>query len=136
MHGSRMHAAAAVLVLGLAGCGIQQPGAKKPPKPDETTTQAGVPVPEALANVSCAPDAEGVWSASGAVRNPTKKKASYEVVVHVGTTNGANATAVVTEVSDVAPGKTAEFTIAAIQAATPEGPCHVQVRTAKAAEAD
>jgi hypothetical protein len=129
-----MLAAAAVLMLCLAGCGLQQPGAKNPPKPDETAA-AGVPVPEALVNARCTPDPQGVWSAYGAVRNPTKKTASYEVVVHVGPTNGEDATAVVAEVSDVAPGKTAEFTVAAIQAATPEGPCHIQVRTAKSEQA-
>jgi hypothetical protein len=130
-------AAALSTVLTLTACGGKsEPESGKADKPETTETSTVAPASDALVRVSCVPDSqgEGVWSATGTLKNRTKRVQSYDVIVQVGPANGQESTAVVERVSKVAAGKSAEFTVTGIQPATPTGPCHIQVRVAKPGE--
>jgi hypothetical protein len=129
MRGTSMIAASAVLLAGLSACGSQRPTENGPtPEPEEPTVTAGAIVPNALIDARCAPDPSGVWSATGVLRNTAKQPMSYDVIVHLGAANGQPATAHVKRVRDVAPGKSADVTVAIVDDKAPTGQCHVQVR--------
>jgi hypothetical protein len=131
MSGMPMIAASTVLLVGLTACGGQQPTTNHPtPEPEEPSVTAGALVPDALVDARCAPDPSGVWSASGVLKNATKKPMSYDVIVHLGAANGEPATAHVKRVRNIGAGKSQDFTVAIVDDKAPTGPCHVQVRAA------
>jgi hypothetical protein len=119
--------------FGVAACGGSEPTTRKTAPPVVPTAKPNALAGNALSTSYCAPDAEGegVWSAGGTLKNSTKRAVSYDVIVYIGPADGQQGPAVVKRVSDVAPGKTAPFSISPVQAASASGPCHLQVRIAK-----
>lgn len=125
--------AIAVLVSALAACGHDGESAKPSPTAKATlpSVSGGTVMTKALTIAHCAHSSTGVWSASGRLHNPTKKKLSVDVIVHVGPPNGSPSTAHVKRVSNIGPDKTVPWAIAVVETNYPAGPCQIQVRVAK-----
>jgi hypothetical protein len=118
----------------VAGCGGVP---KVTPQPTASAGQAkpqigpGTVMTDALTEAHCAPNGDGVWSASGVVTNTTKKAIAFDVTIHVGPPDGKDVTAHVTHVAKVPAGKSASWKSPVVEAASPGGPCHIRVRVAK-----
>lgn len=124
--------AALTAALALGGCGGSEPDAKtaRPTQAPAPKGMKSVVAGDALVNAQCAPDAEGegVWAASGVVKNRAKTARSFDVVVQIGPADGQESPAVVKKLGKIAGGKTAEFAVSGIRPSVPTGPCHLQVR--------
>lgn len=140
---SRLRLLAGAVALGLAlglvlaGCGgpaadddapaPEPPGVANGDSGPSTGAPDGEPVPEALRRFRCERDGDGVWSASGRVRNPGSQTRDFQVTVHVGPADGATAPARTTRLVEVPAEKSTTFRLAGVEAASAQGPCHVQV---------
>jgi len=123
----------AVPMLALAGCGGVPKVTPKPTTagPVVPTIGPGTVVTDALTEAHCAPNADGTtWSASGSIKNTTKKTRSFDINIFIGAANGAGVAQVVA-VEKLAAGKSAPWTADAVQATSPSGPCYIRVRIAK-----
>lgn len=137
----RFVGAALALCLVLTGCGGGS-SSKEPVPPKKATTAktlttrtvaptnaapTGTPAPEDLSNFLCAPDAEGVWSASGILKNESPKAATYQVTVFVGVANAKDSLARTKEFPSVGPGGSIRVQLTKIPAAKAAAQCYVQV---------
>jgi hypothetical protein len=87
----------------------------------------GKPVPAALTEFVCTRDDKGIWTASGAVVNDTKKSASFQVTAHVGPADGQGAAARTKRIAAVQAHGSVRFDLGKIESRSDQGPCHVQV---------
>ncbi|MFL6090695.1 MAG: hypothetical protein ACJ71Z_11195 [Aeromicrobium sp.] len=118
----------------LAGCASgQAPEPKKTPPlgPMKPQVGPGTLMTDALTEARCTADGTGAWSASGVVKNTTKKALAFDVTIYVGPSDGQSRPAHVTHVDKVQAGKSAPWSAPAVEAGDPAGPCHIQVRVAK-----
>jgi hypothetical protein len=119
----------------LGGCAAAQRDLA--PKPTASAGQAtpqigpGTVMTDALTAAHCARTAKGAWSASGTIKNTTKKPLAFDVTIYVGPPDDKRGTAHVTHVPTVAAGKSATWVSPVVQAASPAGPCHIRVSVAK-----
>jgi hypothetical protein len=130
-------AAALALVFVLAACGGGGDTSKATSSDRPTPKVAmdgslprvpeGRPVPAALTEFVCARDDKGIWTASGAVVNDTKKSASFQVTAHVGPSDGQGAAARTKRIAAVQAHGSVRFDLGKIESRSDEGPCHVQV---------
>jgi hypothetical protein len=118
----------------IAGCGVAP---KVTPQPTASAGEAkpqigpGTVMTDALTEAHCARRSDGVWAASGVVRNTTKQALAFDVTVYVGPPGGEDRTAHVTHVPKVAAGKSATWVSPVVETDSPGGPCHIRVRVAK-----
>lgn len=133
-------AAAAVLVLGLAGCsgsdGDDEPDGPPPTKkaadsgsddgpPD---VRGGVAAPDSLAEFECGPDDGGTWSASGKIDNAEPKKSDYRVTIVVAPASAASAEAREITLAGVKAGESEKFDTDKLPVTGGDAPtCTVQV---------
>ena len=87
----------------------------------------GRSVPAALTEFVCTRDDKGIWTASGAVVNDSKKSASFQVTAHVGPADGQGAAARTKRIAAVQAHGSVRFDLGKIESRSDEGPCHVQV---------
>lgn len=125
-------------LLALAGCGGGET-ADPAPEPSATTPSAsatattpptaarpsGTPAPEALSRFRCEQVSTG-WAAAGFLTNSGKQKATYQVTVYLGPSDGTLGNAATQRVADVGAGDSVAFRIDDVPVAG-EGQCHVQV---------
>lgn len=115
-------AAAAVLLLGLAGCadsGGDEPEpeptpAEKPqdhkPKEEPSALDEGlVAAPQSLSEFECAPGDDGTWSASGRISNEEKGAEDYRVTIAVVPPDGGRGRAREITLADVPAGESETF---------------------------
>lgn len=134
MHARRVLIAFAVVAVLSACGGSPSPSDTDQSKGDKSTLpriSAGTVMPEALAAAHCSSNEDGRWKANGSVKNPTDRKLSFEVLIHVGPANGKDGRAHVQAVDDLKPGKSADWSVSNVSADDPDGPCQIQVRVAK-----
>lgn len=118
----------------IAGCA----GAPKiTPQPTSSAGQAspqigpGTVMTDALTEAHCAQVKGGAWSATGVVKNTTKKALAFDVTIYVGPSGGKGRTAHVTHVDKVEPGESAKWVSPVVETDSASGPCHIRVRVAK-----
>ena len=132
MRARRLSIALVALVV-LGACGSPDKPADAGDKSDKSTlpsVSAGSLMPDALTDLHCARHAKGVWRARGKVTNTTKKKLSFDALIHVGPA-GKDARVPVQRVDDVKPGKSVDWRVDKVSAESPDGPCQIQARVAK-----
>jgi hypothetical protein len=118
--------------LVIAGCGAAP---KVTPRPTSSAGQAtpqigpGTVMTDALTEAHCAANTAGQWSASGVIKNTTKKARAFDVTIYVGPPGSG--TAHVTRVGKVAPGKSKTWVSPVVETDAATGPCHIRVRVAK-----
>ena len=124
------------LMLALTACGFGDDAPKAKPKPTATkaaldgalpNVAEGRSMPEALSDFACERDDTGTWSASGAVTNRTSKPVSFQVTVHVGTSDGQGGPASTKRISSVQKNGSVGFELDDVETRASDGPCHVQV---------
>lgn len=103
-----------------AGKPAQSPSTAKPSKPEYRLAAT------ALTAFRCAPDAEGVWTATGTIANTTTKAHTFLVTVFVGSGNAGEGRSELLE--KVQPEGSANFTISDLPGAAAEAACHVRVQ--------
>jgi len=123
-------AGAAVLaaVLLTAGCGAAdkaEPNPSESAKPTDPALAEGEPAVDALTDFVCRADADGVWSASGTVKNSGEASAGFQVAVLVAEQGAGEAKTA--ELESIKPGETGEFTLADLPAAGEHPRCRVSV---------
>lgn len=121
-------------VLALAGCGgvpTVTPEAPASGGPVVPTIGPGTVMTDALTEAHCVRAVDGTWTANGVVENTTKKTFSFDVNIYVGPADGEAGVAQVVTVKKLAPGKSASWKAAAVQATSPDGPCYLRVRIAR-----
>ena len=106
-------------------------GSMRPGTVLELADKHGVRLPDALTEAHCVRTAKGFWSADGEVKNTTAEKRDLEVRIHVGPATGEKARAHVKLVTDLKPGKSAEWSVLKVTADDPKGPCQIQVAVAQ-----
>ena len=124
----------AVPMLALTGCnGVPKVTPKTSASPGSAvpTIGPGTVMADALTAARCIPDAAGTWAANGVVKNTTKQTRSFDVNIYVGPADGQAGAAQVVTVKNLAAGKSAPWTAAAVHATSPTGPCYIRVRIAK-----
>jgi len=101
----------------------------KVPKTAKATVgvPTGVPAPEDLNDFQCAADKEGVWKASGVLRNGSKNRATYQVTVFVGEANGEDGEGMTKRVESVLAGGSSRVSVSGIPADEEATQCFVQV---------
>jgi hypothetical protein len=127
-------AAVSALTLALTACGGGTPTADPSDKPTKAALEGALPnvsggtvVPSALQEFTCRRDDKGTWTASGAVVNASKKAISFQVTAHVGPADGSGAKARTKRIAAIQPKGSVRFDLGEIEAASADGPCHVQV---------
>ena len=126
---------ALMFVLAACGGGGDAPKAKASDRPSPQVAldgslprvPEGRPVPAALTAFVCTRDDKGIWTASGAVVNDSKKSASFQVTAHVGPADGQSAAARTKRIAAVQAHGSVRFDLGKIESRSDEGPCHVQV---------
>lgn len=134
-----MRIAAVALILLLAACGggsggdaaptATTPPADQPAAVPTTPAPTGTPVPEALSRFACDPDGAGTYTASGTLKNATKKAVTFQVTVYVGQPTTEPGKGRTQQVPRVAAGGSTKFEIVQVPAAAEGGTCFVQVVT-------
>jgi hypothetical protein len=138
----RFAGVAVVMCLVLSGCGggdstkASAPASKATPVETQkaagtaaptVAAPTGVPAPEDLTDFLCLADDEGVWDASGTLRNESKKAATYRVTVFVGEADGNDAKAATKKVRSVLAGGSSRVSVTGIPADDDATQCYVQV---------
>lgn len=133
---------ALALALVLSGCGgeaakesspTRKATSKSSIKPAKVTTgpsataATGVPAPGDLVDFQCSPDGEGIWKASGILRNGSKKPVTYQVTVYVGEADGKEAKAITKQVQSVQAGGSIKVELKKIPAGEDATQCYVRV---------
>ena len=117
---------ALALSLGLGGCGGSSDSDPDPSAAPSTEATAA-PAPEALSGFTCAPGADGLWSASGTISNTSDESESFTVDVYVGPADGQERRASRTEMENVQPGGSTPLAIGGLTAQGDPATCHVRV---------
>ena len=125
-------AAIGVMVLAACGGAPEDKGAdREGDKSTLPTVSAGTVLPDALTAVRCVRESNGRWRADGTVKNTTSTKVDLDVRIHVGPADGKEGPGQIKRVSDVKPGKSADWSVLRVTADDQAGPCQVQVAVAK-----
>ncbi len=123
----------AVPILAVTGCGgvpkVTPNGTAEPST--VPTIGPGTVMTDALTGAQCVPASDGTWTASGVVKNTTKKARSFDVNIYIGPAGADAAVASVVTVEDLAAGKSAPWTAPTVQPTSADGPCYLRVRIAK-----
>lgn len=117
------------LAFGVGGCGGSSDGDPDPSAAPSTDATAA-PAPEALSEFTCAPGADGLWSASGTISNTSDAAESFTVDVYVGPADGQERPANRTELENVQPGGSAPLAVSGVSAQGDPATCHVRVQRA------
>jgi hypothetical protein len=132
MRARRLLAVSLLTVL-TAGCGgvpkVTPSGTAAPSS--VPTIGPGTVMTDALTEARCVQASDGTWTASGVVKNTTKKTRSFDVNIYIGPPGVDAAVASVVAVEGLAAGKSAPWNAPAVQPTSADGPCHLRVRIAK-----
>ncbi|RLV56186.1 hypothetical protein D9V41_07025 [Aeromicrobium phragmitis] len=118
-----------LMVAVLAACGGtgtgEEPAPSPEPEPTDVTLGEGEAAADALESFTCRADGEGVWSATGVVKNTAPTSESYQVAVLVSDTEAGNAKT--TTVESIQPDEASTFEIAELPVTGEEPTCRVTV---------